>query len=211
MKTEIETLMAQARIVPVLEIERPEDAVPLARALVEGGLATIEVTLRTDTALASIERIARDVPECTLGVGSIRDGAMLNAARECGAQFGVSPGTSSALLDAIKSGGLPFLPGAATVSEAMTLWQAGFTFQKLFPASLLGGLAYLRAIGGPLPEVRFCPTGGITAETAEDYLALGNVIAVGGTWIAPRGAVAERDWAGITARARAAAERKTPD
>ncbi|MCP5367496.1 MAG: bifunctional 4-hydroxy-2-oxoglutarate aldolase/2-dehydro-3-deoxy-phosphogluconate aldolase [Hyphomicrobiales bacterium] len=198
-------ILGRARVVPVLEVARADDAVPLARALAAGGLTVIEVTLRTAAALAAVAAILDRVPACTVGVGSIRDGAMLRAARDSGAAFGVSPGTNPDLLDAACATDWPFLPGAATVSEVMALGARGLTVQKLFPAALLGGTAFLRAVAGPLPDVRFCPTGGITAETAADFLALGNVLAVGGTWIAPRDLVARGDWDAITRRAAAAA------
>lgn len=205
MNNTITEILSSARIVPVLEIERVDDAVPLAEALAAGGLAVIEVTLRTAAALEAVAAIRCHVPGCTVGIGSIRDPEMLLAAHDTGAAFGVSPGMTPALLEAVVEMGWPFLPGAATVSEMMALRACGLRVQKLFPATLLGGPQYLKAVGGPLPDVTFCPTGGITAATAADFLALDNVLAVGGTWIATRELVAQRDWNAITARAAATA------
>lgn len=204
MRGAIEQILDAVRIVPVVEIERVADAVPLATALIDGGLSVIEVTLRTEAALDAIEAICRDVPSCTVGAGSIRDMGMARAARAHGAAFGVSPGTTLDLLNGLDKTDWPFLPGAATVSEVMNLMQHGYLAQKLFPASVLGGPQYLQAISGPLPDVRFCPTGGVRAENAIEYLGLRNVFAIGGTWIADRATIASGDWQTITRRATAA-------
>lgn len=189
-------------VIPVVVIEDPADAVPLARALVAGGIGVIEVTLRTPTALESVRRIAAEVPEIVLGAGTILAPADAAASAQAGARFLVSPGTTPSVLAAMVDTGLPLLPGAATVSEAMALREQGHTQLKFFPAEPAGGAPYLKAVGGPLPDLRICPTGGITPERARDYLALPSVTCVGGTWIAPASAIAAHDWAGITATAR---------
>ena len=189
-------------VIPVVVIEDPDHAVPLARALVAGGIGVIEVTLRTPTALESVRRIAAEVPEIVLGAGTILAPDHATDAAKAGAGFLVSPGTTPGLLAAMVDTGLPLLPGAATVSEAMALRERGHTELKFFPAEPAGGASYLKAIGGPLPDLRFCPTGGITLERVPAYLALSSVTCVGGTWIAPAAAIASQDWDGITAAAR---------
>ena len=190
-------------VIPVVVLESAESAVPLARALLAGGVTTIEVTLRTDAALESVRRIAAEVPDILLGVGTVLRPEHAKAAAEAGAQFLVTPGTTSTVLGAVEETGLPCLPGAATVSEVMALVEAGFTELKFFPAEASGGPAFLRGVAGPIPEVRFCPTGGITAASAGDYLALPNVGCVGGTWLTPTAAVRAGDWAQITELAEA--------
>jgi 2-dehydro-3-deoxyphosphogluconate aldolase/(4S)-4-hydroxy-2-oxoglutarate aldolase len=191
-------------VIPVVVLESADDAVPLAQALLAGGVTTIEVTLRTDAALESVRRIAAEVPHILLGVGTVLRPEHAKAAAEAGAQFLVTPGTTSTVLGAVEETGLPCLPGAATVSEVMALVEAGFTELKFFPAEASGGPAFLRGVGGPIPEVRFCPTGGITAASAGDYLALPNVGCVGGTWLTPPAVVRDGDWARVTALAEAA-------
>jgi len=195
---------AMAPVIPVLVIEDAAQAVPLARALVAGGLPVIEVTLRTDAALGAIRAMA-GVEGAVVGAGTLLNGADVARARAAGARFGVSPGATEGLLDAGAGEDLPLLCGTATPSEAMRLLERGLTVAKFFPAVANGGPAVLRAWAGPLPQMRFCPTGGIGAADAGDWLGLPNVMCVGGSWIAPRRMVAEGDWAGITALARAAA------
>lgn len=192
-------------VLPVVVVESLDQAVPVARALVAGGLPAIELTLRTPVALEAIRAIAAEVPEILLGAGTITTPAQARAAAEAGARFLVSPGLTPALLGGMQDTGLPFLPGTATVSEALAALEAGCRELKLFPAAAAGGPAYLKAIGGPVPGARFCPTGGITVASAPDYLALPNVGCVGGTWITPAAALAAGDWARVTALAAEAA------
>ncbi|MCW2919173.1 MAG: 2-dehydro-3-deoxyphosphogluconate aldolase/4-hydroxy-2-oxoglutarate aldolase [Actinomycetia bacterium] len=198
-------LMGLCPVVPVVVLEDPDLAVPLARALVAGGLPAIELTLRTPAALDAIKRIAAEVPQAVVGAGTIITSDQVKAAADAGARFLVSPGCTDRLRGAMADSGLPFLPGVATASEALTLFEHGVTAMKFFPAKAAGGTAYLRALGGPLPLARFCPTGGITLETAADYLALPNVGCVGGTWLTPPALVQAGDWAQIEHLARQAA------
>ncbi|MET9067093.1 bifunctional 4-hydroxy-2-oxoglutarate aldolase/2-dehydro-3-deoxy-phosphogluconate aldolase [Streptosporangium sandarakinum] len=191
------SLLDIAPVIPVVVIDDPETAVPLARALVAGGLPVIEVTLRTACALDAVARIAAEVPEAVVGAGTVRTPADVTASVAAGARFLVSPGSTPRLLDAMEEGGIPFLPGAATSSEVMALAERGLTEMKFFPAEAAGGVPYLKSLGGPLPEVRFCPTGGIRLQTAPEYLALANVGCVGGTWLTPADALAAGDYARI--------------
>ncbi|GAA3512281.1 2-dehydro-3-deoxyphosphogluconate aldolase/(4S)-4-hydroxy-2-oxoglutarate aldolase [Streptosporangium album] len=191
------SLLDIAPVVPVVVIDDLETAVPLARALVAGGLPVIEVTLRTADALKAIERIAAEVPDAVIGAGTIRTPADVAASVAAGARFLVSPGGTPKLVDAMEASGVPFLPGVATASEVMALAERGLTEMKFFPAEAAGGLPYLKSLGGPLPDVRFCPTGGIRLATAPDYLALPNVGCVGGTWLTPADALAGGDYARI--------------
>ncbi len=200
----LRALAARAPVIPVLTVARAEDALPLGRALAAGGLPVIEVTLRTPAALDAIAALAT-LPGVSVGAGTLRTAADATAARAAGAAFGVSPGVTERLLAAALSQSLPLLPGAATASEAMRLAEAGHDFLKFFPAAAAGGPALLAALAAPLPEIAFCPTGGIGAADARAWLALPNVLCVGGSWVAPSAAIAARDWAGIEARARAAA------
>jgi len=190
-------------VIPVIVLERVEHAVPLARALVEGGVRVLEVTLRTKAALACIEAIARDVPEAVLGAGTLRTSDDVRAAKNAGCVFGVSPGYTSAMGAACRDAGLPLLPGVATASEVMAANADGFSFLKFFPATAAGGVPMLKALAGPFPDVAFCPTGGITPETAPQFLALPNVKVCGGSWLTPADAVNAGDWARITTLARA--------
>jgi 2-dehydro-3-deoxyphosphogluconate aldolase / (4S)-4-hydroxy-2-oxoglutarate aldolase len=190
-----------APVIPVVTIDNAKNAVPIARALLDGGVGIIELTLRTPTALDSLARIARQVPDIVVGAGTVLDAPTVERAVAAGAQFLVSPGTTPTLLAAMERSGLPFLPGAATVSEAMILLERGVTTLKFFPAAAAGGAALLSAIAGPLPQLRFCPTGGITPQSAPEYLALGNVDCVGGSWFTPADAVAAGDWSRISALA----------
>jgi 2-dehydro-3-deoxyphosphogluconate aldolase/(4S)-4-hydroxy-2-oxoglutarate aldolase len=198
-------LMDLCPVVPVVVLEDPELAVPLARALVAGGLPVIELTLRTPAALEAIRRIAAQVPEAVVGAGTVTTPDQAQAAAGAGAAFLVSPGCTDRLRGAMTDSGLPFLPGVATASEALALLEHGITAMKFFPAKAAGGAAYLRALGAPLPGVRFCPTGGITLENAADYLALPNVGCVGGSWLTPGDLVRAGEWGVIERLARQAA------
>ena len=192
-------------VVPVVTIERVADAVPLARALLAGGLPVVEVTLRTPAALDAVRAILAEVPDVIVGVGTVIKPLDVTHAIDAGADFLVSPGTPPGLAQALADAPVPALPGCATVAEAMTLAALGFPVLKLFPAEASGGVRWLKAVAEPLPDIRFCPTGGVNGDNAASYLALRNVLAVGGSWIAPADAIAAGDFAGITARARVAA------
>lgn len=197
-------IMRSASVIPVIAIDNPEHAVPLARALVEGGIRVLEVTLRTPHGLGAIRAMAQ-VPGAIVGVGTLTQGEEFAAARDAGAVFGVSPGLTATLIDAARKSGLPLLPGVMTPSEVMAAREAGFRQLKLFPAVPAGGVGMLNAIGGPLPDVTFCPTGGISIETAPQFLACKNVACVGGSWLTPKDAIMAGNWAHITQLARAAA------
>lgn len=197
-------LLALAPVIPVLTIRDAAVAVPLARALVAGGLPVIEVTLRTPAALEAIRAIARDVPDAVVGAGTITRTGDIQAATAAGSRFLVSPGTPPDLADALANLPVPVLPGCATVTEAMALAERGFAALKFFPAEPSGGAAFLKSLSGPLPGLVFCPTGGIDAAKAPSYLALGNVGAVGGSWVVPDDALASGDFARITDLAKAA-------
>jgi 2-dehydro-3-deoxyphosphogluconate aldolase / (4S)-4-hydroxy-2-oxoglutarate aldolase len=203
MKNTLE-LIQHGPVIPVIVLHRVEDAVPMARALVAGGVRVLEVTLRTPLGLACIEAIARQVPEAIVGAGTIRSAADARAAKSAGSLFGVSPGYTAAVGAACREVGLPLLPGVATSSEVMAAQADGIHFLKFFPATAAGGVPLLKAFAGPFPEVVFCPTGGITPETAPQFLALPNVKVCGGSWLTPADAMAAGDWGRITALARAA-------
>lgn len=188
---------ALAPVVPVLVIDDLAHARPLAEALVAGGLPALEVTLRTPCALDAIRAMA-EVPGGMVGAGTLLTPADVKAAKAAGATFGVSPGATDRLIAACEDEGLPLLPGAVTASEIMALLERGYTVQKFFPAEQSGGAAFLKSIGGPIPQVRFCPTGGISLKNAGDYLALKNILCVGGSWVAPKDAMLRGDWAAIT-------------
>jgi 2-dehydro-3-deoxyphosphogluconate aldolase/(4S)-4-hydroxy-2-oxoglutarate aldolase len=194
----------KAPVVPVLVVEDVSTAQGLAKALVAGGLPALEVTLRTPCALDAIRAMA-DVDGGIVGAGTLLTPDDVKAAKAAGAKFGVSPGATAKLLEACAEYDLPLLPGAATATEVMTLLELGYTVQKFFPAEASGGAPALKSIGAPIPQVRFCPTGGISLKNARDYLNLSNVMCVGGSWVAPPAMVASRDWAGITALAAEAA------
>ncbi len=198
------SLAEHGPVIPVIVIERLDDAVPLARALVEGGVRVLEVTMRTPVALQAIEAIARAVPEAVVGAGTLRSPADARAAQAAGSRFAVSPGYTAALGAACREIGLPLLPGVATASEVMAAQADGLGFLKFFPATAAGGLPMLKALHGPFPDVAFCPTGGITPETAPQFLALPNVKVCGGSWLTPADAVKAGDWARITQLARQA-------
>ncbi len=192
-------LLGLSPVMPVVVLDDAADAVPTARALLAGGIGVIELTLRTPAALASIERIAAEVPEIVIGAGTVTAPEHAKQAADAGAKFLVTPGCTDSVLDAAFDTGLPFLPGASTVSEAMRLAERGLTALKFFPAEASGGVAYLKSIGGPLPGLRFCPTGGITVKTAPDYLALSNVGCIGGSWLTPKDVLAAKDFGKIEA------------
>jgi 2-dehydro-3-deoxyphosphogluconate aldolase/(4S)-4-hydroxy-2-oxoglutarate aldolase len=202
----LDAILRAAPVVAVVTIARVEHALPMARALVAGGIRAIEITLRTPAALDAIRAIADAVPQAIPGAGTVLDDKSLQAAARAGARFCVAPGTTAELLRAVDDSPLPFLPGAATASEAMALFERGYRLQKFFPAAAAGGIAALRALGGPLPGIGFCPTGGVSSENAADYLQLPNVVCVGGSWLTPARALQAGDWAAITALARAAAQ-----
>jgi len=198
-----------ARIIPVITIECVEDAIPLARALVAGGLRVLEVTLRTPAASAAASAILANVPEAVVGLGTVLDSQDLAQARRIGAKFALSPGATPELLDAAIASDLPFVPGIATASELMGALARGFDIVKFFPAVPAGGTAALKALGGPFPEVRFCPTGGITEDSVGEWLALPNVVGVGGSWLTPAAEMRAGQWTAITERARSAAQKLT--
>jgi 2-dehydro-3-deoxyphosphogluconate aldolase/(4S)-4-hydroxy-2-oxoglutarate aldolase len=194
-------LLGPARLVPLLTIERVEDATPLARTLVEAGLNTMEIALRTKAAPQAIRTIVREVPAAVVGAGNVMTPHDLALARDCGARLALSPGATEALLDAAAAQDLPFVPGVATASELMVALSKGFHVVKFFPAVALGGAEALRAMGAAFPRARFCPAGGTSEAEYEQWLALPNVIAVGGSWLAPREEIAARDWSMIGKRA----------
>lgn len=201
----VKDIMTMAPVIPVLVIDDERHAVPLARALVAGGLPVLEVTLRTGCALAAVERMVDEVSDAIVGVGTVTEPGQLTRAKEAGARFAVSPGLTSALCDAARSNDLPFLPGVMTPSDVMHARAAGLSELKFFPAQAAGGVGMLKSLSGPFPEVLFCPTGGITADTFRDFIALDNVACVGGSWLAPRAAVIAEDWDTITRLAQACA------
>lgn len=198
------SLATHGPVIPVIVIDRVADAVPLAQALLAGGVRVLEVTLRTPVALQAMREIVAAVPEAIVGAGTLRTEADVHAARAAGCRFGVSPGLTPALARACRAAGLPLLPGVATASEAMAAQDEGLSFLKFFPATAAGGIPLLKALAGPFPDLAFCPTGGITPETAPQFLALPNVRVCGGSWLTPADAVAAGDWGRITALARAA-------
>ncbi|HQT63118.1 MAG: keto-deoxy-phosphogluconate aldolase [Acidocella sp. 20-57-95] len=199
-------ILRAAPVIPVVVIDDVAHAVPLARALVAGGLPVIEITLRTAAGLDAIRAIAAEVQGALVGVGTVLEPAQYYAAAQAGARFAVSPGATAKLLDAAVDSGLAALPGISTASEAMVLIERGYEFAKFFPAEPAGGAPFLSSIASPLPQLTFCPTGGITLESAPKYLKLPNVICVGGSWMVNRAAMAAGDWAGITSLAAKAAE-----
>ncbi|MFC9467632.1 bifunctional 4-hydroxy-2-oxoglutarate aldolase/2-dehydro-3-deoxy-phosphogluconate aldolase [Streptomyces coelicoflavus] len=195
-----------APVVPVVVVDDLADAVPLARALVAGGLPAIEVTLRTPVALDAIRAIAGEVPDAVVGAGTVVTAEQVGEVVAAGARFLVSPGWTDTLLEAMRASGVPFLPGVSTTSEVVALLERGVREMKFFPAEAAGGTGYLKALAAPLPQARFCPTGGITPASAPEYLALPNVGCVGGSWMLPKDAVAGGDWGRVEALAREAAE-----
>ncbi len=204
----IRELIGQTTVLPVLVIDDAAKAVPLARALADGGLKLLEITLRTPAALSAIAAIAGELPGIVVGAGTVCNAGDARRAHEAGARFVVSPGHATDLGNACAELGLPYLPGVATASEVMAARNDGYDVLKFFPAEAAGGLAMLRALAGPFPDVVFCPTGGIDATNAPAYLAVANVLCVGGSWIAPRAEVAAGNWAKVTGLASAAAQMK---
>jgi len=196
-------------VIPVLTLSDVEHAVPLARALLQGGLRVLEITLRTPVAIACVQAIRSSVPDAIIGVGTLTRAVDFAAADRAGAQFGVTPGLTPELAAAARGARFPLLPGVMTPTEVIAARLAGFNVLKLFPAHQAGGVGMLRALGAPFPDVLFCPTGGITRASAPDYLALPNVVSVGGSWVAPGAMIEARDWQGIEALARDAAALKS--
>lgn len=201
--------MQAAPVIAVVVIDKVEDAVPMAEALVAGGVPVVEITLRTPAALGAIEAVRKNVPGAIVAAGTLLMPDDPKKALDAGAQFGVSPGSTEQLLDAVDACGLPMLPAAATASEAMRLAERGHELMKFFPAREAGGAAYLKSLSGPLPHLGWCPTGGISLSSAPEYLALKNILCVGGSWLAPREVIAAKDWATIEKNARAAAALKS--
>jgi 2-dehydro-3-deoxyphosphogluconate aldolase/(4S)-4-hydroxy-2-oxoglutarate aldolase len=201
----LEAILKAAPVIPVVIIDNLADAVPLARALVAGGLKVIEITLRTALGLEAIRAIAEQVPEAIAGAGTVLEPVQLAAVEAAGARFAVSPGATPIMLDAAQGSPVALLPGIATASEAMVLIERGYRFAKFFPAEPAGGVAYLSALASPLPQLRFCPTGGVTLESAPRYLRLPNVLCVGGSWMVGRKTIEAGDWSAITESAAQAA------
>ena len=197
-------LVAYGPVIPVIVLQRVEDAVPLAQALVDGGVRVLEVTLRTPVALDCMRAIVAAVPDALVGAGTIRSVADAQAAKDAGCVFGVSPGYTSEIGRACREIGLPLLPGVSTASEVMTAQADGYDFLKFFPATAAGGIPMLKALGGPFTDVVFCPTGGITPESAPTFLALANVRVCGGSWLTPQDAIDSKDWGRIARLAREA-------
>jgi 2-dehydro-3-deoxyphosphogluconate aldolase/(4S)-4-hydroxy-2-oxoglutarate aldolase len=204
----LEAALKRAPVVPVMVIEEVADAVPLARALVKGGLPVLEITLRTPKAMECIRAIVAEVEDAIVGSGTVLTPKQLRDSERLGCKFAVSPGSTGKLLGAAEDHDIALLPGGVTASECMALLEWGYAIQKFFPAEPAGGTAYLSSLASPLPQVRFCPTGGITPESAPRYLKLSNVVTIGGSWMAPKTLVAAKDWAGIEALARQAASLK---
>lgn len=194
----IAAILADGPVIPVIVVDDVAHAVPLARALVAGGVRVLEVTLRTAAGLESIRRMIAEVPEAIVGAGTVLSGAQLAEVAKLGAAFAVSPGATPALLDAAADSPVPLLPGTATASEVMTVLERGYTHMKLFPAEASGGIDKLSSLASPLPAAKFCPTGGIDPDKARHYLALPNVVCVGGSWLVPRDAMRQGDWNRIT-------------
>jgi len=191
-------LAGHGPVIPVIVLHRVEDAIPVAQALVDGGVKVLEVTMRTPVALRCIEEIARAVPQAIVGAGTVRSAADAHAALAAGARFAVSPGYTEAVGSACRDIGLPLLPGVASASELMAAMDGGYSFVKFFPAAAAGGLPMLKALAGPFPEVSFCPTGGVTPQNAPEFLALAQVKVCGGTWLTPQETIQAQDWARIT-------------
>jgi len=202
-----EEVLRQGPVVPVMVIHKLEQAVPLARALLAGGIRVLEITLRTPVAMEAIRIISREVSGAMVGAGTVTRGEELAAVAEAGAVFAISPGLTVELLDAANQGPVPLIPGIATISELMTGMARGYSHFKFFPAEAAGGVKMVQAIAGPFPQITFCPTGGITLANYRDYLALNNVACIGGSWVAPQGAMDQGDWTRITALAREAVEK----
>ncbi len=194
----------RSRVVPVIVLTDPAQALPLAHALLEGGIDVMEITLRHDSALAAIEAVAKGLPQMQVGAGTVTRVADVQRVIDAGASFALSPGCTDALVDAVRAARLPFIPGVMTPGEVLRAREQGFSLMKLFPAAQAGGLAMLKALGAPIPDVQFCPTGGVSIDTLADFLALPNVAMAGGSWLTPADALAKGDWAHITRLAREA-------
>jgi 2-dehydro-3-deoxyphosphogluconate aldolase / (4S)-4-hydroxy-2-oxoglutarate aldolase len=195
---DIPTIMANGPVIPVIEIESEDDAIPLAEALLAGGVRVLEVTLRTSAAIGAIKRISKSIKGAVVGAGTVLTGEDARRALDAGAQFAVSPGLTAEIADACADGGLPLLPGAVTATELMLGRTRGFRHFKFFPAATSGGPAAVKAFGGPFADIKFCPTGGITPDNAAAYLALPNVLCVGGSWLASKDLIAAKNWPAIT-------------
>lgn len=195
--TSVLSRIAQSPIIPVIVIDKAEDAVPLGQALIDGGLPVLEVTLRTEAALEAIAIMAKELPKGIVGAGTLRKPADVEAAMKAGAEFGVSPGSPAPLMDAVKANGLETLPGVGSATEAMAAHDAGFNFLKLFPAGAAGGSNMIKSLASPLQGLLFCPTGGVSPSNIFDYFACPNVACVGGSWMVPKNLVANKDWDGI--------------
>ncbi|KJZ18078.1 MULTISPECIES: bifunctional 4-hydroxy-2-oxoglutarate aldolase/2-dehydro-3-deoxy-phosphogluconate aldolase [Halomonas] len=205
--TELDSICLKAEVIPVIVIDRIEDAVPMGRALVEGGLSVLEVTLRTDCAIEAIARLKKELPQASIAAGTVLTPAQYRQVEQAGADFVVTPGATEALYRYGVESPVPMLPGVATISELMTGWQYGYRRFKFFPAEASGGVKALKAFAGPIGEARFCPTGGINLGNASEYLALPNVMCVGGSWLTPKSLVDAGDWDAIRALAKEAADR----
>ena len=201
----IHDILKLGPVMPVIVIDSADQAEPLADALLAGGIRTAEITLRTPAAIKAIEKMARNCPDITVGAGTVRTARDAQIAADAGSRFVVSPGTTPSILEGCQSAELPLLPGAASVSEMMALAEKGYSVQKFFPANAAGGISFIKSLSSPLPDLTFCPTGGITETTAPDWLALPNIACVGGSWIAPQALIESGDFAKITNRARVAA------
>jgi len=202
----IQNIIAAGRIMPVIVIDKSRDASALGNALLEGGIKTAEVTLRTPEALDAIEAMAKACPDLLVGAGTVMSAENAARVRDAGGGFAVSPGATDTLIEGCKAASLPLLPGASTVSEMMALGEKGFSVLKFFPATAAGGLNFLKALISPLPQFQFCPTGGITLATAPDWLALGNIPCLGSSWVAPQKLIAEQNFKAISENARAASQ-----
>lgn len=198
----ISKILSLGPVMPVIVIQQANHAIPLGEALLTGGIKTIEITLRTSAALNAIEQLAKHLPEIYVGAGTILNKENATKAKNSGAKFCVSPGTTSSIIDACKESDIPLLPGASTVSEMLTLSEAGFSEIKFFPASAAGGIQFIKSLASPLPKLKFCPTGGISLDTASEWLSLVNVSCVGGSWIAPAKDINKQNFTEITARAK---------
>ena len=201
----IHDILKLGPVMPVIVIDSADQAEPLADALLAGGIRTAEITLRTPAAIKAIEKMARNCPDITVGAGTVRTARDAQIAADAGSRFVVSPGTTPSILEGCQSARLPLLPGAASVSEMMALAEQGYSVQKFFPANAAGGISFIKSLSSPLPDLTFCPTGGITEITAPEWLALPNIACVGGSWIAPQALIESGDFAEITNRARVAA------
>ncbi len=198
LQEQLDKIVSSCPLVPVITIDRPEDALPLGKALVEGGLRILEITLRTPYGLQAIADLREAMPDVWVGVGTVATREQFAAAEAAGAQFVITPGSTSELLDYGMTAKIPLLPGVSSLSEVMEGYRLGYRTFKFFPAEVAGGVSALKAYSGPFPDVHFCPTGGITLEKAKDYLALANVKAVGGSWLTPKDVIAAGDWAKLT-------------